>query len=214
MERFESSQFGDKNMMLTLEQDSSMGDSRRSFKKKKLQQINKPMSRQKDSVDIIVKKRENISNNENMKLSQKPFNISNSSFRNRQPNNSNKLQSIGDLKKDGKNVDLNRKKEEYESTVVMSEQQDIDDSILLEDEDIEKLEKNREEVVKMNNYFQDVQKKKNQKIQELQNFMSQFNTESDKSLVLEMQKKEIKRLDFMLLQKEDELKSLVNLSRS
>jgi len=34
----------------------------------------------------------------------------------------------------------------------------------LEDEDIEKLEKNREEVVKMNNYFQDVQKKKNQKI--------------------------------------------------
>ena len=201
-------------MMLTLEQDSSMGDSRRSFKKKKLQQINKPMSRQKDSVDIIVKKRENISNNENMKLSQKPFNISNSSFRNRQPNNSNKLQSIGDLKKDGKNVDLNRKKEEYESTVVMSEQQDIDDSILLEDEDIEKLEKNREEVVKMNNYFQDVQKKKNQKIQELQNFMSQFNTESDKSLVLEMQKKEIKRLDFMLLQKEDELKSLVNLSRS
>ena len=66
----------------------------------------------------------------------------------------------------------------------------------------------------MNNFFQDVQKKKKQKIEEIQNFMSEFNTESDQSLVLELQKKEIKRLDFMLLQKEDELKSLVNLNRS
>ena len=136
MERSDFNQFGDKNMMLTLEQDTSMADSLRSFKKKKLEQINKPISKQKEQVDIQIRKSNNIMTNENMKLQQKPFNISNTSFKKRQIGG----KSVVDDK--GKSV-VDRK-DEYESTIFMSEQQDIEQSILLEDEQIEQMEKNKE----------------------------------------------------------------------
>ena len=76
----------------------------------------------------------------------------------------------------------------------MNEDEQIDESMIIDVQNDDQLENsNREEMVKLNNYFQDIQKVKNQKIMEIEHFMSQFNTESDKSIMLEAQKKEIKR---------------------
>ncbi len=59
-----------------------------------------------------------------------------------------------------------------------------------------------------------MQKQKSNKIRELQHFIDKFDTETDKSVIMEAQKKQIKEYDFLLIQKEDELRGLVNSHRA